>query len=315
MNHSYITPAALKPGDTIAIVSPATIVREEYIDDAERMLRQEGFEVRVMPHAKGPASGSYAAGDKERVADLSAAWTDPDVKAILCARGGYGCNHLLMHLDPQLVKDNPKWLIGFSDVSALHALSARAGVMSLHAPMAKHLAMLPADHYCTLRLLEILRGGLPVTYRFGGHPLNIEGEASGRLIGGNLAVINGLASTPYDPFVIAEDNGEGHPILFIEDIAEQIYAVERMLIRLHLSGQLDRLGGIIVGAFTEYRPDRNFQDMESMISSLLERIGLRIPVAFGFPAGHADDNLPLVLGSHATLRVGRDSATLTMARS
>ncbi|MDE7180704.1 MAG: LD-carboxypeptidase, partial [Muribaculaceae bacterium] len=273
------------------------------------------FEVRVMPHAKGPASGSYAAGDKERVADLSAAWTNPDVKAILCARGGYGCNHLLMHLDPQLVKDNPKWLIGFSDVSVLHALSARARVVSLHAPMAKHLATLPPEQYCTRRLLQILTEGLPVEYSVAPHPLNRPGEASGLLIGGNLAVINGLASTLYDPFAIARRVGADKPILFIEDIAEQIYAVERMLIRLHLSGDLKGIGGMIVGSFTEYRPDRNFSDMETMISAFLDRIGLKIPVAFGFPAGHTDDNLPLALGSQATLRVAPDAVTLSMASS
>ncbi|MBD5223156.1 MAG: LD-carboxypeptidase [Bacteroidales bacterium] len=313
MTHPFTVPPALQPGDTIAIVSPATIVRSEYIDGAAEMLKAKGFKVRIMPHAKGPAAGSYAAEDAARAADLKSAWEDPIVKAILCARGGYGCNHLLYEIDPKIVKENPKWLIGFSDVSALHAFSARAGVVSLHAPMAKHLATLPPDHYCTQALIEILTDGLPMEYNVPAHPMNRMGEATGLLIGGNLAVFNGLGSTLFDPFAIARRAGAARPILFIEDIAEQIYAVERMLIRMDLSGDLKGLGGIIVGHFTDYRPDRNFQDMESMISALIERFGLKIPVAFGFPAGHTDDNLPLALGSQATLRVTPQSVTLRMS--
>ncbi|MDE6006083.1 MAG: LD-carboxypeptidase [Muribaculaceae bacterium] len=306
-----IVPPSLQSGDVVAIVSPATIVKEEYIDGASEFLRSEGFTPRVMPHAKGASSGSYAASDEDRLADLREAFQDSDVKAILCARGGYGCNHLLEGVGEELVREHPKWLIGFSDVSALHALSGRAGVVSLHAPMAKHLATLPCDQYCTRALMRILTEGLPIEYIAPPHPFNREGESEGMLIGGNLAVINGLADTPYDPFRIAREAGETHPILFIEDISEAIYAVERMLIRLHLGGHLKSLGGMVVGAFTEYRADRNHADMESMISALLDRYGYEFPTAFGFPAGHTDDNLPLPMGATARLSVTAEGTTLT----
>lgn len=301
-----IIPDSLQPGDRVAIVSPATIVNPDYIDGAARFLEAEGLEPVVMSHANGPASGSFAADDSARLADLLDAWREPTVRAILCARGGYGCNHLLPHIPLDTVAGNPKWLIGFSDISALHALSLRAGVVSMHAPMAKHLTILPRDHYCTRAMMRLLTEGLPVEYIVPAHPLNRPGEAEGMLVGGNLAVINGLAATPFDPVARAVASPV---ILFIEDISEAIYAVERMLIRLRLARQLDRVAALVVGAFTEYRPDRNHPDMETMISRLLGDVPF--PVAYGFPAGHTDDNLPLPLGAHARLSVGEDATVIT----
>ena len=219
----------------------------------------------------------------------------------------------------ELLRDNPKWLIGFSDISALHALSLRAGLMSLHAPMAKHLTLLPDDHYTTQALFDILRKGLPHTYTIPSSPLSKPGTAQGILVGGNLAVINGLAATPFDPLAPdAADNiipGKDTPvILLIEDISEAIYAVERMLIRLILSGTIFRIKGLIIGQFTEYRPDLNFTDMESMISRLLADFApdLEIPIAYQFPVGHVDENLPIPLGSMATLAITPTTTTLTM---
>lgn len=304
---SMITPAPLRTGDRIAIVSPATIVKPDYIDRAAALLAAEGFEPLVMPHAKGPSCGSFAASDADRLADLTEAYRDSSIRAILCARGGYGCNHLIDKIPVRFINSDPKWLIGFSDISALHALSQHAGVVSLHAPMAKHLTQLGNEHYCTHSLLRILREGLPVEYFVPPHPFDRRGEAEGMLVGGNLAVINGLAATPFDPMALSKDVAK---ILFIEDISEAIYAVERMLIRMRLAGQLDSLKGLIVGQFTEYKPDRNHPDMETMISRLLGEVNF--PVMFGFPAGHTDDNLPLPLGAHASIAVTAEGSTLLL---
>ncbi|MDE6393205.1 MAG: LD-carboxypeptidase [Muribaculaceae bacterium] len=301
-----LQPALLSPGDRIAVVSPASEVNPDYIDGAVRFLESEGFRPFVAPHAKGPAAGSYAAPDSGRLADLTDAWSDPSVRAILCARGGYGCCRLIDRIPLRLIADNPKWLIGFSDISILHALSLKAGVMSLHAPMARHLTLLPADHYCTRAMMRILTDGLPVEYIAPAHPLNRTGQAEGMLAGGNLAVINGLAATPFDPL-----DSDKPLILFIEDISEAIYAVERMLIRLRLAGRLDSIKGLVVGHFTEYRPDRNHPDMETMISRMLGDVPF--PVAFGFPAGHTDDNLPLPLGAAATLTVTGEETSLVLS--
>lgn len=309
-----ITPDTLSPGDRVAIIAPASPVRPDYIDGAVSRLEAEGFAVQVMPHAKGPSQGSYAAADADRLADLLNALQDPGVKAILCARGGYGCNHLLHRIPPAMIAANPKWLIGFSDISALHALWQSAGVISLHAPMAKHLTLLPPDHYCTAALMKLLKEGLPLGYTLPTDPRSRCGEAVGRLTGGNLAVINGLAATPYDP--LKPNNEPQKPdddpkILFIEDIAEKIYAVERMLTRIILTGAMQQFKALIVGHFTEYTPDRNHKDMETMIIDLLNRYNLTMPVVFGFPAGHTDDNLPLPLGAEVRLSITPELTHLT----
>lgn len=310
-----IIPGPLRPGDAVAILSPASTVKKEYIDRAARFLSDRGFRPVVMPHADGPADGSYAAPAPDRAADLMAAFRNPEIKAILCARGGYGSVELFPLLDPETVRENPKWLIGFSDISALHAYLVAAGVASLHAPMAKHLAEEDPEHYTIASLFRILEddNGPEIEYFSPPHPLDSYGEASGTLVGGNLAVLNGLAATPYDIFALGRDADEPL-ILFIEDISEAIYAVERMLRRLLLTPDFSRIAGLIVGNFTDYRhPDRNFPDMETMIHTLLQRNGINnIPVCYGFPVGHTSDNLPLPEGLHATLSVAPEGSTLTL---
>lgn len=296
-------PSRLKPGDTVAIVSPATVVKEEFIEGAASFLQKEGYVPLVMPSAMGPAAGSFAASHESRRKDLIDAVENPEVGAILCARGGYGCVHLIA--DPLLAKTiaaNPKWLIGFSDVSALHALWHSCGVASIHGPMAKHIATEAPDDPCTGELLRLISGNAAMDYTFlSFSPYNRPGKACGELRGGNLAVLNGLADTRFD--MLAVDDEED-VILFIEDISEAIYAVERMLMRLHLSGTLSRLRGLIVGQFTEYRPDKNFETMEAMIDSLLTRYGISgMPVTFNFPIGHVRANYPLVEGAQVELTV------------
>ncbi|MDE6298935.1 MAG: LD-carboxypeptidase [Muribaculaceae bacterium] len=301
-------PAPLKGGDRIAILSPATTVKEEYVAGAENFLAEQGYAPMVLPGATGPADGSFASSLQSRVADMRFALTEPSIKAILCARGGYGCIQMLPELPFSVVADNPKWIIGFSDVSALHALWLKAGVASLHAPMAKHLTLEGADDPATITLLDILSGKAGMDYQTEPHPFNRFGRARGRLQGGNIAVLNGLAATPYDILDVSE--GED-VILFIEDISEAIYAVERMLMRLYLAGSLQRLKGLIVGQFTEYRPDLNHRSMEEMIHRLLLRLGIKdIPVAFNFPVGHVKDNLPMIEGATVDFEVAPHSVIL-----
>lgn len=303
-----IYPPALEKGDRIAILSPATEVKPEYIDGAVRLLEEEDLSPLVMPYAKGPSAGSFASSESQRLGDLKDALHDSSVKAILCARGGYGCVHLLPHFTSDEIRSNPKWIIGFSDVSALHALWVKSGVASLHAPMAKHLTLEGRDDFCTRCLLDILFGKTGMDYRVSAHQFNRPGLARGRLTGGNLAVLNGLAGTPYD---ILDGCGEEGVILFIEDISEAIYAVERMLIRLALSGTLGRIRGLIVGQFTEYRADRNYGSMEEMIDSLLTRYGISgIPMAFNFPVGHVMLNFPIVEGALVDFSVTPEEVVL-----
>lgn len=306
-----VTPPPLRSGDTIAIVSPATVVRPEYVDGAVAALQGCGFNVRVMPHALGPSDGSYAASAAARLADFTAAYSDPQVRAILCARGGYGCIHLIDRIDPAMLAADPKWVVGFSDVSALHAMMHRAGVRSIHSSMAKHLALFPADDECNMQLVKILKGAREAVHTSGASPLNICGEAAGTLRGGNLAVLDGLVGTPFDMLAPAE--GED-VILFIEDVGEAIYRSERMLRRLALSGALRRYKGIVAGQFTDSHPDSNYATTAEMLHDRLREWGAGgIPVAFGFPCGHTDRNLPLVEGARATLTVASGGASLRLA--
>ena len=304
-----IYPSPLRPGDTVALISPATTVKEEYVHGAAEQMSRLGLRPLVMPHALGPVHGSYAANLSSRLQDITDALTLPEVKAIFCTRGGYGCVHLLGHIPLDLLREHPKHLIGFSDVSALHALWQKAGIISLHAPMARHLTHFPSvgdegggkPAYCTEKLFELLRSPRPaVDYSLPTSPLSLRGKATGRLTGGNLAVLSHLTGTPYDP--LAPLPGE-ELILFIEDIGEAIYATERMLWQLKLSGALARYKGIVAGQFTGNKPDRNFPSTSAMIASRLREWGVTCPVAIDFPAGHVDFNLPLPLGAQVTLEV------------
>lgn len=313
MKREIIFPRPLQPGDRIAIISPATTVKREYVEGGKALLERTGFEVNIAPHALGPSAGSYAASDQNRTLDLLTVISDPEIRAIYCARGGYGCIHLLPHIPEESVRMNPKWMIGFSDVSALHAFWHHCGVASIHGPMVKHLTELSDTDPCSRMLLDILTGKgsdhEDYTIKVKPHPLDITGKATGRIIGGNLAVLDGLAATPFDLLNVKE--GED-TILFIEDIAEPIYKVERMLTRLYLSGTLSRVKGLIVGQFTEYKPDSNFQSMEEMISTRLYQWRIQgIPVKFGFPAGHTDENMPIVEGAMANLNVETGQSVLS----
>ena len=294
------TPPFLQPGDKVAIVSPASAVKPEFIDGACYVLEQWGFTPVPSEHCRNSV-GYYSGTVEERLNDLRQAIFDPEIKAILCGRGGYGTIHLTDFISTNELKINPKWIIGFSDISALHAMCHRAGIASIHSSMAKQLALFGTDNHCNKALLNILTGQLP-TYTTPSHPFNRMGSVTGEIVGGNLAVLSGLIGTEYD--LLLPDK-----ILFIEDIAEPIYKVERILYNLRLSGGLQRLKGLIVGQFTDYRePDANGDTMYGMIRRMIEPYDY--PVCFDFPIGHIDGNLPVIEGATASLNITPHEAKL-----
>lgn len=298
MQKKTIFPAPLKKGDKIAVCAPAGRIKPEVVEKSLPVLREQGWRVEVMPHTLGE-SGSYSGTPAERLSDLRAALLDPEVKAILCARGGYGVVHLLDELNRLPLNDNPKWIIGFSDISALHALMASKGIASIHSSMCAAIGE-GSDNEDNKALFDILRGGRPV-HIFDGHDYDRPGIATGRLKGGNLAVIADLINTPYDII-------EPGTILFIEDVSEPIYKIERILYQLKLSGVLGKLNGLIIGQFTDYKPDQNYNDMETMIHNIIADYDY--PVAFNVPVGHVDHNIPLIESADITLKVnagGRNS--------
>lgn len=300
MQRHLIIPAPLRNGSRIAIVSPAGIARPADVEKMVEVVGRRGWTAEVMPHAMG-RYGSYSAPLSDRLEDMMRALTDQAFDAVVCTRGGYGAVQLLDSLDRLPLRDNARWLVGFSDISALHALMARHGIASIHGPMAKHISRDDGRNPDFDALCGILEGNAP-EYHFEPHPYNRYGTATAGLAGGNMAVIGGLMSTPFDCF-------RPGTILFVEDIAEPIYKIERQLYQLRLAGILPRLGGLLVGQFTDYRPDANHESMEAMIRSMVD--GYDYPVAFGIPAGHGGRAIPLMLSATHKLTVSATGAVLT----
>lgn len=297
-----LTPRPLREGDRVAILSPASIIKPQVVYQAMPYISDQGWSVYTGRHTFD-RYGTYAGTDDDRYADLERALLDPYTRAIICSRGGYGAVHLLERLSKLPLRDDPKWIVGYSDITALHALMSANGIQSIHAPMCKHIATQEGSDPDSLRLFSLLRGENPPV-EFEDHPYNRRGTVTGSLLGGNLAVAAGLISTPFSPF------REGS-ILFIEDIAEPIYKVERIFYTLRLSGMLGSLGGLIVGRFTDYNPDDDNESMEAMIARVTA--GYDYPIVFGAPIGHVDHNIPMLCSSMATLTVDSLGATLTQA--
>lgn len=212
--------------------------------------------------------------------------------------------HNLDSLGMLPLEKDPKWVIGFSDISALHALMASKGIASIHSSMAKQIALGP-DSLDNATLFGILKGEMP-TYTFEPDIHNHPGKAEGILLGGNLAVIADLIATPFD--IIKPGT-----ILFIEDVSEPIYKIERMIYQLRLMGIIPKLKGLIIGQFTEYNPDDNHVTMEDMLAEALAPYP-ELPVAFNAPIGHVDHNIPLVESSWATLNITPEKVTLTLEK-
>lgn len=294
-----LTPPPLKPGDRIAIVSPAGIIKPQLVYTALPIFTDQGWVPYVGEHTFN-RHGTYAGTDEERYSDLETALTDQDTRAIICSRGGYGAVHLLERLDKLPLRDDPKWIVGYSDISALHALMSKHGIKSIHAPMVKHISEHLGRDEDSKRLFALLRDENQAVYI---KPFNKNryGKAEGTLLGGNLAVIAGLISTPFDVF-------KPGSILFIEDVSEPIYKVERILYTLKLNGVLGKLSGLIVGRFTNYVADRDNDTMEDMIQTIVAEYDY--PVAYNVPIGHVDHNIPMVCSSTISLSVDSSGVSI-----
>lgn len=242
-------------------------------------------------------TGRFSGFVEQRLADLQKAFDDPAVKLILCSRGGYGTVHLIDKLNFKRIQQQPKWVIGYSDITALHAALQSHNIISIHGPMAKHYADEGAEDI-SVRYTKAIVAGQPLFYEIPikqfGH-LNRPGKITGRLFGGNLSVLCGLLGTP---FAKIPKNG----ILFIEDIGEAPYKVDRCMHQLKLSGVFDKIGGLIVGQFTDYEEDNQMYTglYESILSGVSE---YQFPVCFDFPVGHVKHNFPLIMGEMAFLTV------------
>jgi muramoyltetrapeptide carboxypeptidase len=297
---------------TIRIISPAGALDADITLRAADRLRREGFDVTVAPHATG-RWGRFAGTPEERTADAVAALTDPEVGLVLCTRGGYGLQQIVDRIEQgvRIYGYNSAAVCGFSDITELHQLVAKLGGASIHGIMCKPIANLTEDAGPWQALRHMLHDEA-CHYEVEASPLNKEGEVTGVIRGGNMAVLCGLSGTPYDiRLAVERDRAEGRKtILFIEDIGEYHYKIDRMLHQLRLSGVLEQVSGLIAGQFADCDDD------PEMGCTLHESIATAVkdytyPVLFGFPAGHVAHNMPIPFGVEATLTVTKKAGRLT----
>lgn len=299
-----VMPTPLKTGDTIAVISPSSVPDSATVAKGCATLRSWGYVPVVGAHALSSYHGFAGTAD-ERATDLLWALRNPSIKAIICSRGGDGAVQVLQRIPLKEFRNHPKWIMGFSDVTALHSAEVAAGVMSIHSSMCDGIAMRGERDSVNMILRKLLQGELP-TYQAPAHPLNQQGEATGILVGGNFSVFCGLAGSEYD-FLNRADEGL---ILFIEDTDESMTKVDRMLHQLEIRGVLSKLNGIIVGHFSKYKsPENGFADMYEMLHEYLQHY--HIPVCYDFPVGHhSGKNYPMVEGCKVNLKVGQDGTLI-----
>lgn len=299
-----VAPAYLKPGDKVALISPSYYCSMETAFAAADTLRSWGFEPVIGPNVGKQLLAHYAGTVEERLADLRWALNDPDIKAIICLRGGYSTLHLVEGLPLKELAASPKWLIGYSDITTLLSMEACAGVMGIHGVMACNIAnqdSVSVQQSCTL-LRNLLEGQVP-RYELPAHKENILGRATGTLVGGNLATFAPLLVTQVDAI------GKADIILFVEEVEETHHNIDRLFNMLKMSGVLARCKGIILGDFTDCENDVGYESVEAMLREYIAPYN--IPLLCGFPAGHEKLNLPLVMGAPVTLDVRADGATFT----
>ena len=291
-----ITPPYLQKGDTIGLVCPAGFMPLDKVQTAINTLQQWGFNVKVGKTVGGGSNNYFSATDEERLHDLQEMMDDKNIKAIMCARGGYGTGRIIDELNFKIFKENPKWVIGFSDITVLHShLYSNYKIASLHAPMA---AAFNEEGYKNeyVQSLHHALIGREASYTCETHNFNSPGIAEGRLVGGNLALLAHLVGT-------SSDINTKNKILFIEDIGEYVYNVDRMMYQLKRSSKLEKLAGLIVGKFSDMKDtERPFgQTAEEVIRDIVRDYDY--PVCFNFPVSHDKENYELKIGVRYILTV------------
>ena len=301
---SIIIPPYIQKGDTIGLVCPAGFMALEKVQTAIDTLQQWGFKVCVGKTVGGTSVNYFSGSDTERLNDLQQMMDDKKINAIMCARGGYGMGRIIDDLDFKKFKKHPKWIIGFSDITVLHShLFTNYKIASLHAPMA---AAFNDDQYKNefVESLHKALTGEEGNYKCEAHPFNKNGKAAGRLVGGNLSLLAHLVGT-------SSDINTKNKILFIEDIGEYIYNIDRMLYQLKRSSKLEKLAGLIIGRFSDMKDtERLFgQTIEEVIRDIVKEYDY--PVSFNFPVSHEKENYALKIGVEYELNVADKNVTLT----
>lgn len=296
-----IIPPYLQPGDEVAILSPASFPPTENWKHGVEVLENWGLRVRNSPNYLSRHFG-LGGTDEERLADLQQMLDDPSIKAIFPIRGGYGSSRLLDSLDFSGFKTHPKWIVGFSDITALLCEVDRLGFASIHGPMPHNFCQKGGEAALKQLHTALFEGSTSVSAPF--HPLNRLGEASAEIIGGNLSLLSHLIGSP----TFASTAGK---ILFLEEIGERLYHVDRMLLQLKRAGLFQNLAGLIVGGFTDCN-EASLTIGKTAFELVAEHTsGTSYPIAFDYPAGHIPNNQPLVFGVKTKLLVNAAGVQLT----
>ena len=307
-----IKPKRLSKGDTVGVIAPSSGVSQEDFDEALQNLSDLGFKTKVGRYARG-SNGFLSGTDRERLHDLHWAFRTRSIDAVWCVRGGYGASRLLPYVNYNLIKKNPKILIGYSDITALHiAIFQETGLVTFHGPVGAS----NFTNYTTEHVLKTLveptskyeislpappEGADPALYKA---KVIKPGKCRGRLVGGNLSLLAAMAGTP---FGLKNVRGK---ILFIEDVSEPPYRVDRMLTQMRQSVNMRSLAGIAVGVFTRGEPDPD-KPSQSLMEVLSDRLGdLGIPVIYGLSFGHIRDQFTLPLGIRAEMDTSKSTMTL-----
>jgi muramoyltetrapeptide carboxypeptidase len=290
--NSLQAPPFLKAGQTVAVLSTARKLRPEDISSSFLVLEDWGLKVKPGRHLYAE-SGQFAGTDEQRLEDLQEALDDPGISAIICARGGYGTSRILDKLDFRRFQLCPKWIAGFSDVTALHTHVHSLGIQSLHSTMP---ICFDTDASHTLGSLRSTLFGETLSYKAAPHPKNRPGIAQGTLVGGNLSILASVIGTISD--IETRDK-----ILFIEDTDEYLYHIDRMLVHLKRACKLSGLAGLIVGSFTQIH-DNGVPFGKNPYEIITEAVQeFSYPVCFDFPVGHTPDNMALLCGRQVKLEV------------
>jgi muramoyltetrapeptide carboxypeptidase len=297
-----IQPSKLASGSTIGILCPAGAIPMEKVTICAQVLATWGYQVRI-GKTVGTQFGHFAASDLDRQNELQSMMDDPEIHAILCARGGYGLSRIVSQLDFTKIKAHPKWVIGFSDITILHAALQKHGIQSIHGPMSAGFGKGEAGLPYIMALKQMLEGAaLPVEAK--AHPSNRLGHSKGILVGGNLCLMTHLIGGENQ----LDTKGK---ILCFEDVGEYHYNVDRMLIQCKNAGLLDGLAGLVVGGFTEMKDDATAFG-ETVIEMILRLTkGVNYPICFDFPISHDLNNMPVQLGATYQLAVTENAAVLT----
>lgn len=305
MTTELVQPPYLKKGDTVAIVAPSGILknREREVQQAVDLLKSWGLNAVVGKHVFSKAN-HFAGTDDERCEDLQSAMDDPKISAIWCARGGYGTVRILDKLDYTKFEENPKWIIGYSDITALHNQLHNQGFQSLHALMCVSLTDDLDEIKSSVDTFKAALFGNATDYNLKSSNYNRLGKSSGQLIGGNLTMLHTMLGSD-------ESLDTSGKILFIEEIGEYKYHIDRMIQSMKRAGYFDNLNGLIIGDMTKLRKNTTLwgTTVEQLILDALSDYDF--PVAFGMPAGHEKDNRALILGREVQLVVNKQESTVT----